>query len=111
MEYKHKLCIVKDIESYWLTIKIKISIPSYYTKSICNTLVLLHINYCILSWWSQIDRIHLRQKRAIRNISKSNFRAHTESLFREHNLLKYQDIYYIAVLKLYLKLVNNHLPQ
>ena len=59
---------------------------------------------------SQIDRIHLLQKRAIRNISKSNFRAHTEPLFKEYNLLKVQDIYYIAVLKFYFKLVNNHLP-
>ena len=58
-----------------------------------DTLVLPHINYCILSWGSQIDRIHLLQKRAIRNISKSNFRAHTEPLFKEHNLLKVQDIY------------------
>ena len=36
--------------------------------------------------------------------------AHTDPLLEEHNLLKVQDIYYIAVLKLYFKLVNNHLP-
>ena len=59
---------------------------------------------------SQFDRIHLLQKRAVRNISKSNFRAHIEPLFKEHNLLKVQDIYYTAVLKFYFKLVNNHLP-
>ena len=41
---------------------------------------------------SKIDTIHLLQKR---NISKSNFRAHTEPLFKEHNLLKVQDIMYI----------------
>ena len=110
MEYTHKLCIVKDIESYWFTIYIKISIPYYYTKSIYSTLVLPHINYCILSWGSQIDRIHLLHKRVIRNISKSNFRAHTEPLFKEHKLLKVQDVYYIAVSKFYFKLVNNHLP-
>ena len=89
-------------------------LKSVYTitilKSIYNTLVLRHINYCILSWGSQIDGIHLLQKRAIQNILKSNFKAHTESLFKEHNLLKVQDIYYIAVLKFYFKLVHNHLP-
>ena len=67
-----------------------------------------HINYCILSWGSQINGIHLPQKRAIRNVSKSNFSSHTEPLFKEHNLLKVQDIYYIAVCKFYYKLVNNH---
>ena len=103
MEYTHKLCIVKDIESYWFTIYIEISMPYYYycniLKSVYNTLVLPHINYCILSWGSQFDRIHLLQKRAVRNISKSNFRAHIEPLFKEPNLLKVQDIYYRAVLK------------
>ena len=93
-----------------LLYKLKSVYPITILKSIYNTLVLPHINYCILSWGSQIDRIHLLQKRAIRNISKSNFRAHTEPLFKEHNLLKVQDIYYIAVLKFYFKLVNNHLP-
>ena len=29
---------------------------------------------------------------------------------KEHNRLQVQDIYYIAVLKFYFKLVNNHLP-
>ena len=93
-----------------LLYKLKSVYPITILKSIYNTLVLPHINYCILSWGSQIDRIHLLQKRAIRNISKSNFRAHTEPLFKEYNLLKVQDIYYIAVLKFYFKLVNNHLP-
>ena len=84
--------------------------PITILKSIYSTLVLPHINYCILSWWSQIDRIHLLHKRVIRNISKSNFRAHTEPLFKEHKLLKVQDVYYIGVSKFYFKLVNNHLP-
>ena len=93
-----------------LLYKLKSVYPITILKSIYNTLVLPRINYCILSWGSQIDRIHLLQKRAIRNISKSNFGAHTEPLFKEYNLLKVQDIYYIAVLKFYFKLVNNHIP-
>ena len=77
-----------------LLYKLKSVYPITILKSIYNTLVLPHINYYIhvLSWGSQIDRIHLLQKRAIRNISKSNFMAHTEPLFKEHNLLKVQDI-------------------
>ena len=56
-----------------------------------------------------IKRI-LYKKRAIRNISKSDFKAHTEPLCREHNLLKVQDIYYMVNLKFYSKLINNNLP-
>ena len=94
-----------------LLYKLKSVYPITIPKSIYNTLVLPHIiTVYILLWGSQIDRIHLLQKRAIRTISKSNFRAHAEPLVKEHNLLKVQDIYYIAILKFYVKLVNNHLP-
>ena len=93
-----------------LLYKLKSVYPSAKLKSIYNTLVLPNINNCILSWGSKIDKIHLLQKRAIRNILKSKIRAHIEPLFKEHNLLKVQDIYYIAVLKFYFKSVNNRLP-
>ena len=79
-------------------------------KSIYNTLILPNINYCILSWGSQIDKIYLLQKRASRNISNSDFGAHTEPLFKEHDLLKVQDIYHMAILKFYSKLINDNLP-
>ena len=65
--------------------KLKSEYPNSILKSIYNTLILPNINYCIISWGYQIDKIFLLQKRAIRNISKSNFRAHTEPLFKEHN--------------------------
>ena len=64
-----------------------------------------------LAWGSQIDKLHKLQKRAIRNVTKSDYRAHTEPLCKERNLLKIHDIYYLAVLKFYSKLVNNNLPR
>ena len=69
-----------------------------------------HINYCILTWGSQIEKLHKLQKRSIRNVTKIDYRAHTEPLCKEHNLLKVYDIYYLTVLKFYSKLVNNNLP-
>ena len=94
--------------------KVKSEYPTSITKSIYNTLILPNISYCILSWGSYIDKIFLLQKRAIRNISKSNFRAHTEPLFKEHNLLKVLDIqgaqFLYSILKFYSKLVNDNLP-
>ena len=90
--------------------KLKSEYPTSILKSIYNTLILPNINYCRFSWGSQIDKLYLLQKRAIRNISKSDFRAHTEPLFKEHNLLKVQDIYHMAILKFYSKLINDNLP-
>ena len=60
---------------------------------------------------SQIDKIRLLQKKAIRNVTKSAYTAHTEHLHKEYNILKVQDMYQLAILKFYCKLVNNNLPQ
>ena len=77
---------------------------------IYNTLLLPHMSYCILSWGSQIDKIRLLQKKAIRNVTKSAYTAQTEPLHKEYNILKVQDMYQLAILKFYCKLVNNNLP-
>ena len=84
--------------------------PTSILKSIYNTLILLHLNYCILSWSFQCQEIYLLQKRAIRNIEKVSYRAHTEPIFKSLNLIKVQDIYYLAILKFYSKIMNNNLP-
>ena len=90
--------------------KLKLEFPASILKPIYYTLLLPHINYCILTWGSQIDKLQKLQKRALRNVTKSDYRAHTESLCKEYNLLKVHDIYYLVVLKVYSKLVNNNLP-
>ena len=69
-----------------------------------------HSNYCVLCWKSQTNRIHLLQKRAIRNINNANYRAHSEPIFKSLNVLKIDDIYYLSILKFYSKLINNNLP-
>ena len=69
-----------------------------------------HLNYCVLCWGSQTNRIHLLQKRAIRNINNANYRAHSEPIFKLLNILKIDDIYYLSILKFYSKLINNNLP-
>ena len=53
--------------------KLKSQLPTTILKSIYNTLLLPHMSYCILSWDSQIDKICLLQKRAIRNVTKSAY--------------------------------------
>ena len=91
--------------------KLKSVFPTAILRSIYNTLLLPHMSYCILSWGSQIDKIRLLQKKAIRNVTKSAYTAHTEPLHKEYNILKVQDMYQLAILKFYCKLVNNNLPQ
>ena len=62
--------------------KLKNEFPTSILKSIYNTIILPHLNYCVLCWGSQANRIHLLQKRAIRNINNDNYRAHSEPIFK-----------------------------
>ena len=38
--------------------KLKLKFPTSILKPIYNTLLFPHINYCILTWGSQIDKLH-----------------------------------------------------
>ena len=84
--------------------------PTYILKPIYNTLLLTHLRYCMLSWGSKFGKIHLLQKRAIRNVTKSAYNAHIEPLYKVQNIFKVHDIYRLSILKFYFKLVNNNLP-
>ena len=53
-----------------------------------NTLILPHINYCILAWGYQSDKIMLLQKKCLRVITGSKFFAHSDLLFKAIGLLK-----------------------
>ena len=90
--------------------KLKNECPTSILKSIYNTLILPHLNYCVLCRRLQTNRIHLLQKRAIRNINIANYTAHSEPIFKSLNLLKINDIYDLSILKFYSKLINNNLP-
>ena len=76
-----------------------------------NSLILPHLQYCILSWGFKSDRIFQLQKRAIRIITCSKYNAHTEPLLKTLNLLKIEDIMKTKALKLYYRYKQNELPK
>ena len=75
-----------------------------------NTLILPHLNYCLIIWGINTSRILLLQKKAMRIISNSWYRAHTEPIFKGLNILNINDLYRLMVLKFYFKLENKLLP-
>jgi exonuclease III len=81
---------------------------------IYNALFLPHVNYAITSWGfankTNLKRIEVIQKKAIRNICLSKYNAHSTHLFKDLNTLKIQDILNIACLRFYYKLMNDKLP-
>ena len=70
-----------------------------------------HINYCILAWGYNYQRIFKIQKKVVRIISLSKYNAHTDPLFKHLKLLKMKDIHQIQQLKFYHKLINNQTPK
>ena len=64
--------------------------------------------YGILLWSKSdnVDKIAKLQKRAIRTISFSRPIAHSEPLFKTFNLLKFNDVYTLKLMKFFYKLSN-----
>lgn len=88
----------------------KYFIPLSSKLHIYSSLILSYLNFGILSWGYQCERIVKLQKKAVRIISLSKYNAHTEPIFKDLGLLKVTDILKLQELKLYYKFKNNTLP-
>ena len=71
-------------------------VPKKILKTLYYSHIYPHLNYCNVIWAntykSHIDPLIKIQKRIIRNISKADFLAHTQPLFKEHSILPVNDI-------------------
>ena len=91
--------------------KLKQFLPQHILRTMYNSIILPHINYGILAWGYQTQRIFILQKKAIRIITLSKYNAHTAPIYKELKLLKVSDIYKLQELKFYHKLINKQLPE
>jgi hypothetical protein len=90
--------------------KLKHYLPLYVMKMLYTSLIESHLNYCILAWGYESNRLFKLQKKAIRAITRSKYNAHTEPLFKQHRFLKVADLFSLNMLKFYYKYVHNDLP-
>ncbi len=90
--------------------KLKYFLPLKFLSLIYNSLILSHLNFGILAWGYQCDRITKLQKKVIRIRSLAKYNTHTEPIFKEPKLLKVEDILKLQELKFYYKFKNNKLP-
>ena len=87
--------IIKHIKSF---------LPIYTLINIYNAMILPHLNYGILVWGFQSDKLSSLQKICIRVITKSFPLEHTEKLFKNYRILKVSDLFKQKLLILYFKL-------
>ena len=92
--------------------RLKNTVPKFILKTIYNSLINPHLNYCILGWGlnNNIDRLIILQKRAVRIITHSHILAHTGNLFKELKILKIEDIIKLQQLIFYHKFLHYNLP-
>ena len=92
--------------------RLKFFIDKNTLKIIYHALFTPHINYGVSCWgYTQQSQISKVQKKAVRAITRSTYRAHTEPLFKELQILKFEDILSNKELKIYYQIVNNMAPQ
>ena len=101
----------KISRSLGIMCKLKRFLPQNILKILYNSLILPHLQYCILSWGFKSDRIFKLQKRAVRIITCSKYNAQRDPLLKTLNLLKIEDIMKTKALKLYYRYKQNELPK
>ena len=90
--------------------KLKKFLPTRTLLLMYNSLFLSHLNYCILVWGFSCDRIFMLQKKVIRLICNARYNAHTDSLFKQLNILKVHDILQLKALKFYYRYTKCEVP-
>ena len=84
--------------------------PQNILRTLYCSLIQSQLNYCILVWGFECNRIEKVQKKSIRIITCSKYNAHTEPLLKNLQLLKVSDLFQLNILKFFYKLENARLP-
>ncbi len=93
---------------------LKYLLPHETLTQIYYAIVLPHLQYGITAWGAYLNgenKLEILQKKAIRNISKSEYNAHTEHLFSKYKILKLKDVYQVQVAKFIFNFKQNNLPK
>ena len=81
--------------------RLKYVLPRNALRIIYLTLIYPHLSYCSVIWSaasrSQLNKLNVLQKRAIRHITCSKPRDHTNDLFKSLHLLKLSDIINVCI--------------
>ena len=104
----------KAARSIGVMSKLKYCLPQNIMLNLYHTLVMSRLNYQLLNWGSHLswdnERMTKLQKRAVRNITRAPYLAHTEPIFSSLKLPKLEHVYEIIKLRFYFKYSNGNLP-
>ena len=112
---QHNMYIASLVSKYsGILFRLKHVLDLNVLFSLYKTLVVPHIQYCILIWGDHnncnLDIIHRKQKRIMRLCTNSNFLEHSSPLFATLNALTVYDIHKLSKAVFMYKFKNNILP-
>ena len=113
LNWKHQVKQIcsKIARGSWTLYHIRNYVDKQTMKMVYYSLVYSHLQYCINSWGSASEAtlhpLKIIQKRSIRIITGSKYRAHAEPLFHQLQCLKLNDIYQLEMAKLMYRINNN----
>ena len=76
--------------------KLKNVLSEHILLILYNALISSHLNYGLFVWGA--DRLEILHKKTVRIVTKSNFIAHTDPLFRQLQVLKIEDMFKVKIL-------------
>ena len=93
-------------------------IKNFVSLKICytlyNSLFKSHLEFGILAFgcakMSKLKKIVNLQKKCIRNVKKFNFRSHTDPLFDQLSILRFEDLFKYNVCSFFHKFITKRLP-
>ena len=86
--------------------KLKRFLPIHILRTLYFSMVQSRMTYAISNWGFDCYRIIKLQKRCLRIISCSKYNAHSEPLFKVHDILKIEHLFSQSCLKFLYKLRN-----
>ena len=95
--------------------KTSFCLPQKALKTLYYALVYPYIQYCVSVWGStyptNLNRLTVLQKKAVRIVASKPFDAHTDPIFKDLQILKFNCIYRFHISKILFQVKNNLLPQ
>ena len=89
--------------------------PTSILKTLYYSIVYPHLTYCVEVWGNasktHIDSLFMMQKKVLRVITSAGFRAHTDPIFADLQLLKLSEIYISYAMTFVFKFMKGMLPK
>ena len=91
-----KHVVTKLSKGNYIIAKSKNMVPLKIRKSLYSSLFQSHLEFGLISWGSaacsKLKPIINLQKKCIRNVKNTNYRAHTNPIFKELEIVKFEDL-------------------